>query len=296
MPMICYQSKDFTAEHEKIIVQANAICDDYTKQGYTLTLRQLYYQFVARALIPNTMKDYKRLGGIINDARLAGLIDWDAIEDRTRNLEELSTWGTPKDLLAAVAKQFRYDYWDSQPGRVEIWVEKEALVGVVERIAHRYRVPYFACRGYTSQSEAWRAGQRFNGYAECGQPIKVIHLGDHDPSGIDMTRDNRDRLNMFGENAEIEVIRVALNEDQVQRYRPPPNPAKLTDSRAQGYVERFGYDSWELDALEPNVIDEIVSAEIETGIDWDAWTDVQEREKAARKRMEKLAKDWKEPK
>lgn len=294
MPMIEYVPKDFTDAHEAVIEQANAICREYTKQGYVLTLRQLYYQFVSRDLIKNTMQEYKRLGGIINEARLAGRIDWEAIEDRTRNLEQLSTWDSPKDILNATAKQFRYDWWDSQPVRVEIWVEKEALVGVIERTAWKYRVPYFACRGYASQSEAWRAGVRFIEHHDRGQPVKVLHLGDHDPSGIDMTRDNRDRLELFAADADVEVIRLALNEDQVHRYRPPPNPAKMTDSRATGYVEKFGDKSWELDALRPDVIDTLISNEIESYIDVDAWDAAREREEAARARIKKMADSWKD--
>lgn len=291
MPKICYQAKDFSEEHEAIIRRANTICTEYMADGYTLTLRQLYYQFVARGHLPNTMKDYKRLGSIINDARIAGRIDWDAIEDRTRNLERLSTWDSPKEIIEAVSKQFRFDWWETQPVYVEIWVEKEALVGVIERIAHRYRVPFFACRGYTSQSEAWRAGVRFS---HIGRPVKVIHLGDHDPSGIDMTRDNRERLEMFADDTDVEVIRVALNEEQVEQYRPPPNPAKLSDSRAAGYVEKFGYESWELDALEPQVIDSVISDEIDQYIDHEAWEEMEEREKKARARIAQVAKNWKD--
>jgi hypothetical protein len=263
-------------------------------QGYVLTLRQLYYQFVARDIVPNTMQEYKRIGSVINDARLTGRLDWEAIEDRTRNLEQLSTWDSPKDILDATAKQFRFDWWDSQPVRIEIWVEKEALVGVIERVAHRYRVPYFACRGYASQSELWRAGCRFIEHNERGQPVKVLHLGDHDPSGIDMTRDNDDRLSMFSESGDVEVTRLALNEDQVQKYKPPPNPAKLTDSRATGYIEKFGGKSWELDALDPKVIDDLISAEIEAYIDSDRWNEAKQRETDARARIAKMAKNWKD--
>lgn len=294
MPRICYQERKFSAGSEAIIAVAEQICAEYMEQGYTLTLRQLYYQFVARDIVPNTMQEYKRIGSVINDARIAGRLDWNAIEDRTRNLEKLPSWDSPKEILESCAEQFRFDWWDSQPVRVEIWVEKEALVGVIERVAHRYRVPYFACRGYTSQSETWRAGQRFIEHNERGQPVKVLHLGDHDPSGIDMTRDNDDRLQMFSESGDVEIERLALNEDQVRRYRPPPNPAKLTDSRATNYISKFGDKSWELDALDPKVIDELISTAIKNYIDADAWEVAKAREVDARKRIAAVAKRWKE--
>lgn len=294
MPRIQYEEKKFHKRSLQIIAVANKICTEYEEQGYTLTLRQLYYQFVARGLISNTMKDYKNLGNIINDARLAGLIDWDHIEDRTRNLEAQATWNSPKDILDSCAKQFKYDWWDSQQTRVEIWVEKEALVGVIERVAFKYRCSYFACRGYSSQSESWRAGQRFRDYNNCGQSVKILHLGDHDPSGIDMTRDNRSRLDMFSEYGNIEVIRLALNEDQVKQYNPPPNPAKLTDTRASDYIAKFGDQSWELDALDPKVIDDLISNEIEKYINFDNWKMSKTKEKKAREKIAVIANKWKD--
>lgn len=294
MPIIQYKELNFHSKSESIIAIAESICIEYMEQGYSLTLRQLYYQFVARGHIENNIKEYKKLGSIINDARLAGRLDWNYIEDRTRNLEALPTWDSPKDILKGCAEQFKYDYWAAQYTRVEVWVEKEALVGVIERVAFKYRVPYFACRGYTSQSEAWRAGQRFMGYNQNGQAVKVIHLGDHDPSGIDMTRDNEERLQMFSDMGDVEIIRVALNENQVKRYNPPPNPAKLTDTRAADYINKFGESSWELDALDPKIIDKLISDEIKKYIDANKWEEDIEREKKARERLAKMANNWRD--
>lgn len=294
MPFIRYEEKNFHQKSLAIIAKANEICAEYVEQGYILTLRQLYYQFVARGLLPNTMKDYKNLGNVINDGRLAGLIDWDHIEDRTRNLASLSTWNSPKDILEATAQQFRYDWWEDQETRIEIWVEKEALVGVIERVAYKYRCAYFACRGYSSQSESWRAGQRFKDYNICGQAVKIFHLGDHDPSGIDMTRDNSSRLNMFSEYGNVEVIRLALNENQVHQYNPPPNPAKLTDTRGLDYIAKFGDQSWELDALDPKVIDDLISNEIEKYINYEKWELVKTKEKKARSRISVMANKWRD--
>ena len=161
--------KSFATASLDIIRQANAIIRDYAAQGFRLTLRQLYYQFVARDLIPNTQRSYKRLGNIISDARLAGLVDWDAIEDRTRNLESNPHWDDPAAIIAAAARSFRLDKWETQPCRVEVWIEKEALVGVIERICRNLDVDYFACRGYVSQSEQHAAGKRFAGYLQDGQ-------------------------------------------------------------------------------------------------------------------------------
>lgn len=267
-----YANIDFKADTLAMIRRANAIIGEYQAQGYKLTLRQLYYQHVARGLITNTLQSYKRLGSIINDGRLAGLIDWDAIEDRTRNLEARSTWESPEQIISAVAQSYAESPWADQPYYVEVWVEKEALVGVIERTCRRLFVPWFACRGYVSQSELKDAGDRLAYMSTKGKTPLVLHLGDHDPSGIDMTRDNRDRLSMFA-GEPVEVKRLALNMDQVDRYGPPPNPAKSTDARFAGYLAEHGDESWELDALEPSVIDQLISDAVRGVMDHASWQD-----------------------
>ncbi|GLY81879.1 hypothetical protein [Actinoallomurus iriomotensis] len=275
MPRITYVPKNFSDSSLAIILQADEICRDYARQGFDLTLRQLYYQFVARGWIANKQTEYKRLGSIINDARLAGLLDWNYIVDRTRTLRGLSHWDSPDQIIRGSAYSYRTDRWANQPHRVEVWIEKDALVGVISGVCGRHDVDYFSCRGYTSQSELWSAAQRLRGYEDHGQKPIVIHLGDHDPSGIDMTRDIQDRLELF--DANVKVIRIALNMDQVEEYEPPPNPAKLTDSRSSGYIDRFGYSSWELDALDPTTLDTLISSEITSWRDERRW----ERDTAA---------------
>lgn len=283
----------FSAATLGTIDAANRIIADYQAQGFTLTLRQLYYQFVARDLITNTTQSYKRLGSIIADARLAGMVDWEAIEDRTRNLLELPTWGSPSDLLRESAEQYLTDKWADQPRRVEVWIEKEALVGVIQRVCWDYNVPYFACRGYSSLTEQYKAGQRFENYfLNASQDVIVLHLGDHDPSGLDMTRDNADRLDSLSHQTPVEVRRLALNMDQVLQYNPPFNPAKLTDSRASGYIRKYGDKSWELDALEPNVIDTLIRNEIEKILDRAAWDASLAREQEQRSKLRTLADEW----
>ncbi|MCZ6776379.1 MAG: hypothetical protein O7D34_07990, partial [Ignavibacteria bacterium] len=255
-----------------------------------LTLRQLYYQFVVSGRIPNTKRSYKRLASIVNDGRLVGLIDWNAIKDRTRNLQSASLWDSPAQMVKACATQYRIDRWAAQKSRLEVWIEKDALIGVIESVCDELDVPYFACRGYVSQSEQWRAGQRFIQYArKHKQHPVVIHLGDHDPSGLDMTRDNDARLCLFG--ADVTVRRIALNMDQIDQYSPPPNPTKVTDSRAEGYIAKFGTDSWELDALEPAVIQELVRGTIMEYLDEALWQEAIAEEQQGRDRLAEAAEE-----
>jgi len=282
-----YVPKKFRAESIRTIETANAIIAEYDAQGYSLTLRQLYYQFVSRDLIANSLKEYKNLGSLINDGRLAGLIDWDAIEDRTRNLHSLSHWESAPEIVRSCAKQFRLDKWDSQPCRVEVWIEKEALAGVFQRICDELDVPMFACRGYTSQSEMWAAGQRLERIKDRGQEPIVLHFGDHDPSGIDMTRDIRERLALF--MGGVELQRLALNREQVDKYSPPPNPAKATDARFNGYLAEFGEKSWELDALEPKLLSGLVRRFVEGVRDEGRWDEALDREETTKEQLADVA-------
>ena len=290
MPLICYVPKSFRADTQTRIGQANKIIAEYQAQGFKLTLRQLYYQFVSRDLISNTVQSYKSIGDVVNDGRLAGLIDWDAIEDRTRNLRSSPHWSSPRSIVRACADQFAVDLWDGQESYVECWIEKDALVGVIEGICTELDVPYFACRGYTSQSEMWGAAQRLMEREKAGKKTFIIHLGDHDPSGIDMTRDIQDRLELFGSTAVIH--RIALNFDQVENYSPPPNPAKTTDSRYESYRALHGEESWELDALEPRTIVDLIRDEIEVHIDQDAWEEALSRQQTGRNQLGKVSQRW----
>jgi hypothetical protein len=290
MPKIEYVRRTFSSGSLAVIEQANAICEDYVEQGYDLTLRQLYYQFVARDLIPNRQSEYKRLGSIINDARLAGLIDWNHLVDRTRSLRSLSHWDDPSEIIDASADQYRTDLWGAQEYRVEVWVEKDALTGVIGRTADRLDCPWFSCRGYTSQSELWAAARRHLRYEAKGQKVIVIHLGDHDPSGVDMSRDIADRLALFGTSTTVQ--RIALNMSQVRQYNPPPNPAKMTDSRTSGYIQQHGTESWELDALNPEVLDGLITDAVQGYRDEDVWEEGMAVMRRQRRALQHVAQHW----
>jgi len=321
MPKICYQDHAFQADALAMMAQLDRIIKEYVAQGYKLTLRQLYYVLVSEDLFPpdrkwrrvggdkwvrdpegtiNATPNYKWLGGLVNDGRLAGLLDWEAIEDRTRNLKTVSHWGSPSDIMDSAAASFRVDKWEDQDCRVEVWIEKEALEGVFDRICKALDVPLFACRGYTSQSEMWGAAMRFLAYIrDDDKDVHIFHFGDHDPSGIDMTRDIQERLRMFvahhlgDEQAErLSIARVALNMDQVRKYNPPENPAKSSDSRFGEYVASYGDSSWELDALKPPVLAALVSANVRSVRDEGLWEAQVERERRDRATLSVISGHW----
>jgi hypothetical protein len=133
----------------------------------------------------------------------------------------------------------------------------------------------------------WRAAQRVGRRAK---PTIILHFGDHDPSGIDMTRDMRDRFSMF--RVKTEIQRLALNMDQIEEFSPPPNPAKSTDSRFQAYVLEYGDESWELDALEPDVLISLVEKTVQEYRDISKWEETIEQEIEGRAQLQVLSNNW----
>lgn len=288
----CYEPHRFNPKAQLTVEQANEIIGEMRAQGYVLTLRQLYYQFVARNLIPNEEREYKRLGRLITLARESGVMDWYAIEDRGRMAFGTSTEEDPSTVVSGIEDGLLFDQWARQDTYLEVWVEKSALEGVVSRPCEKWDVTYMACKGYLSASEAWRAGLRFQHAIHQGKRPVLIHLGDHDPSGLHMTVDNRRRLRMFAESHGIEVRRIALNMDQVEEYGPPPNPAKQTDSRYAGYALDHGESSWELDALDPSVLDKLITDTLEEYVDRAVWLETLDMQKEARRPLAALSANW----
>jgi hypothetical protein len=347
---LAFESKEFSGEAKEIVDLAISIMDDYEGQGYKLSLRQLYYQLVSKNAVPNTEKSYKRVGTIIGEARMAGLLDWDMIEDRGRECVVPSHWDSPDQIVRTCALAYRIDKWADQPVFCEVMVEKQALEGVLEPVCNRLDIPFTANKGYSSLTMLYQAGQKLRreflkrceaivvregtdapfpvrflgdkrGHAfgkwmaeegmieeympirlsekgiDAGLPrIVVFYLGDHDPSGIDMTRDIHDRLCTFSDLTPIEVRRLALNMDQIDELKPPENPAKITDSRAQKYIARYGESSWELDAVSPEQLAEIVDTAVAEVRDETIWAKALAKEKRERDALDKIVADLKSPK
>ena len=282
----CFREKKFGADALARIAAANKIIAKYESQGLRLTLRQLYYQFVVANLIKNEEKAYKNLGGLISDARLAGLIDWNAIEDRVRQPVVWQSFNDPGAAVEYAIERYCLDPWREQSNYVELWVEKDALAGVLRPIASEYHVTMMVNRGYSSQSAMFESAQRFRQHNQ--KDCTLIYLGDHDPSGEDMVRDIRDRLSMF--RVDVAVEKLALTMAQVEEYDPPPNPAKMSDSRAQRYVEEHGRSSWEVDALPPETLRELITARLSLLVDAEERDRVTAQEETDRAALQKMAK------
>ena len=202
-------------------------------------------------------------------------MDWNHLVDRTRNIQDLTHFENEADAVKKTVNWYWIDMWENQGIRPEVWVEKDAQVGNMQGTCQELDVPLFSCRGYTSQSAMWRAAQRLLHHQKEGFRTVIIHFGDHDPSGIDMSRDIFDRLETFMGGVEFE--RLALNLDQVRAQSLPPDPAKVTDSRAKKYIEDYGDESWEMDALEPQFINDLIRAKVEGLRNQETWDKDMER-------------------
>lgn len=292
MALETYREVKFRQSSRALINQANEIIEQYQAQGLRMSLRQLYYRLVAANIIPNAERSYKNLSNIISDGRLAGLIDWDAIEDRVRVPRMSSEWDSIKDLVDSALASYRLPRWKGQENHVELWVEKDAISNVLSPLTREFHVTLMVNRGYSSQSAMYESAQRFraNDTIDSGERegesrnAILLYLGDHDPSGEDMVRDVESRLEMFGvEN--LTVKKIALTTAQVRQYNPPPNPAKITDPRAADYIAQHGPSSWEVDALPPDVLAQIVREELEAVTDMDLMNEVKEQEKLDKKEL-----------
>lgn len=254
------------------VSQCQLIIEEYQKQDLTLTLRQLYYQLVSRDWISNTERSYKNLGAIVSRARLGGLLDWSAIEDRGRRPRTPLEFDDLTDLVENAVGWYRLDRWAGQDEYAELWVEKEALAGVLGPLAREFHATLMVNKGYSSSSAMYESAQRLLRVADDGQglprPVTIFYLGDMDPSGEDMVRDIRDRLDLFTRNElDLTVKKIALTMKQIRKYKLPPNPAKVTDSRARVYIEKYGDQSWEVDALDPATLQKIIRSAFKGVID-----------------------------
>jgi hypothetical protein len=278
-----FRDHRFSPEAATLLQQCIEIIEGYMQQGLRLTLRQTYYQCVVRNLFPNSEKSYKKLSALLSDARLAGLVDWEAIEDRVRVPVVPQEFRDLKELAEVALNAYRLPRWADQDFYVEVAIEKDALSGVLRPIAREFHVTMSVNRGYVSQSAMYDSAGRFMAASDAGKECKLFYLGDHDPSGEDMVRDIRDRLEMFG--ATVEVEKIGLTMAQVERYNPPPNPAKLTDPRSAEYVDKHGAVSWEVDALPPEVLNRLVRGSITEILDVKKMDAIKRREEADKRRL-----------
>lgn len=263
-----------------VLVKAvNDILDRYP-ENVKLTLRQIYYQLVAAHIIENDEHVYKSLSSMLVKARESGAVDDSRMEDRGRETiggdheasDPETFYQTYEDWFRNCWKQYQRPMWNDQPRYVEIFVEKDALSRLVSDVASKYGVSTSVCKGYSSYTLLKNAADRI--VENCGDdryPV-ILYLGDHDPSGVDMTRDLGARLERYGvPEGETTVKRIALLPEQIEQYNLPPAPVKGGDSRTKKFVAKYGDGVVELDALDATVLQDIVRSSILKCINTQIW-------------------------
>ena len=271
----------------------NSIIQEYSNDGYIMTLRQLYYQLVSRDIIPNKQNEYTKISKLLKEGRMAGIIDWEAIEDRLR-VPYLPYWNLdPKEAIEDTINQYRLNRQQGQKNYIEVWVEKDALSGVLKTVTEEYHVRLLVNRGYGSVTAIHDAYKRYKREINQNKNIIILYLGDHDPSGVDMIRDISERITEMLEAKEIynkfNVDSIALTMKQILKYNPPTNPAKLTDPRSKWYIKKYGENSWEVDALDPKTLNNLVSSKIEKNIDMNLFKKMKEQEEIDKEKLVNIA-------
>ncbi len=258
--------------NQEILEAAKKILASYSSR---VTLRQLYYRLVAAHVVENSLRSYKRLVAMLTKARKDHSLDPALFRDLTRESKRPYGYSDLPSFLRAVKNSYQRDRWQDQDHYVEIWVEKEALATVFLPICSRWQVRLVVCRGYASVSALYEAAGRFHDANEDGKHVQLIYFGDYDPSGVDIPRSVGDELHewisRYGDYEPPLPDRVALLPEQIEEYDLPPVPPKDTDSRTASFRAVHGEDTVELDALPPNVLEEIIETNIRQYIDFLRW-------------------------
>lgn len=338
---------------ENIIKNIIEITNDYISLGYSMTLRQLYYQLVSKDLIPNHDKVYQKISSIKDECVYGGFVDWSVFEDRGRVPVISYFENSVSEALERTKNWYSLDKQRNQKVHVEVWTEKDAISDILKRVTNKYTIRLVVNKGYSSSTAMYASYLRFKESIKEGKKVKILYFGDHDPSGLDMIRDIYERITFMlfnGESQEInemyedwweesgkgiydvteyeekyeavvdllndisdskrdrlhelfdsgakeiwlkendlfEVIPIGLTMDQIKEFKPPYNPAKITDPRAKGYVRKYGGKSWEVDALHPDSMTEIVEKNILENIDEDVLKEVIELEEKDRRKISRI--------
>ena len=268
----------------------------YQEIDIKLTNRQLYYQLVAMDFIPNAIEIYKRICTFATDCRYGGFMDWDALEDRGRISSKPSEWDNISGIIKTAIRAYRLPRWQDQDCYVEMFCEKQALESVLKPIAEKWHVRFGYNKGYSSAASMYELAKRIEKAIDDDQYAVILYFGDHDASGVDMVRDIKDRITEFLTKGKapynkeyisdmLIVDPLALSMDQITEYNPPPNPAKITDPRAKKYIQQFGNVQWELDAIEPTIMQNIAEEGIIAYLERDKYERMVQREESDKRAL-----------
>lgn len=255
------------------------------KADHSQTLRGLFYQLVGQGVVPKTEAAYKLVGRLAVRMRRAGVLPYDWLADNTRWMRKPHTYCSLEGFLRRTAATYRRAVWDDMPAYVEVWLEKDALAGVLYEVTEPWDVPLMVTRGYPSLSFLFEAAEVLNAEAK---PAFLYYFGDFDPSGVDIPRKVEAELRRMAPRAEIHFERVAVTEDQIRDLKLPTRPTKQTDSRARS----FGSESVEVDAIPARRLRNMVERCIRRHIDPQQLAVLQAAEESERSILLSLAERW----
>lgn len=272
---VSFQGNPRRFGHKKATIMLAA--SGILSEEYPMTVRQVYYRLYSQGWITNSQASYDLVGGALVAARQIGLIEWHKIEDRVRKPRHVSMWDDLENFLEAVKQSYKRDVWKDQDNYIEIWLEKDALSGIVEDECAKNGVTLNVARGYDGWSSIYYAQERFKEIEADGKNITILYLGDYDPSGLQMEVSLSERFSWFGLYPDIH--RIGITYEDIKQYNLPEEPGKRSDSRYDWMERTFGHAiQVELDALPVNVLRQRITDEIDKRLDGDLLEEVEEEE------------------
>ncbi|RAU92492.1 hypothetical protein [Paenibacillus sp. YN15] len=272
------------------------IVNQYKEERMQLTLRQLYYQMVSKNHIANSEKEYKGIIELTGNMRSSCVLELDEFADNTRFAVRYRYAEKVTDFLKEKLNAYGYvmDTRSGQPNYLEVWIEKEALRSVFKPITDEQDVPLFICRGYPSTSSLFQQAKAISRKMKKEKTIKnvtILYYGDHDPSGLQIPEAIERIFHEDYQMHYVHVKRCGLLMKHIRSFHLPPNPAKLTDPRAESYVREHGGESWELDAVEPKELQRLVDRAINDYTDMEVKAEVRSKQSEGRELIQKVTAD-----
>lgn len=266
----------------ELLAQVQNIINSY---DFALTLRQIYYQLVAKQIIPNKQEYYRKLSRICVTGRDEGILPEEAFADRLRVVDKPGAWLDLNSFMETVKRSYNKDKWQNQPKYLEIWTEKDALRSVLTEITYPYDVSLMVARGQLSRTAIYEASQRYK--AKADKECYLYYCGDNDPSGLSIYDSIKNRLNAFG--VSINCERIALTQEQIEEYNLPSDPGKQSDPNYDKFVALYGDDLVvELDSLPPDILRDIIKEAITKNIDSGLLVQVQQMETEEQAKLNKF--------
>ena len=276
------------AKSLRLLEQIKEVIEGY---DFALTLRQIYYQLVAKQIIPNEQKYYGQLSRLCVIGRDERMLPEDMFADRLRQIDKPSAWKNLKDFMVTVKWAYSKDKWIDQDKYIEIWTEKDALRGVIDTVTHAFGVGLLVVRGQVSRTAIYESYKRISKQVMDGKECHLYYFGDFDPSGLSIYDSLVERLERFGPlGTDIHFERIALTADQIAEYNLPQDPAKQSDPNYRKFVAKYGDNVVELDSLPPDALRDLIKDCIRPNIDEDILLQTQEMEQEETKKLQEFVK------